>query len=946
MSSRLLARGRRVIERASKLVQLTAVKDNERYAKYRDDPSGFASDILGFEFTPLQRQMAEGLLRAPYRVLAPSANEQGKCVAHDEVMTLWDGSQAVASDLVGGVFKLPTLVDGQVVPVEAYAGWNAVETVYEVTLDDGRKIKRNADHPLWSSEAAFRSGKTPKIHSPGWHRTEDIGVGWVVASACELPVGGDDVLTDDEAKLVGYLIGDGGLTTDTVTFTQKDGAQLDEFRQIVEGMGNRVCDAGRPYHYRVPGDWSKGVVVDKNGKSSFRRHNRVIALMRRLGLMGHGSRSKFVPNEILSASLRQQAVFLSRLFSTDGWACVSKNGCPEIGYGSSSERLARDVQRMLWRFGLRFLINYKPKTDSWTVTTQTGEQVCKFADRIGIYGKEMPVWRAAIQGSERKNGKHLWRHRDALPGLMWSKVKRVRVIDDVQTVAITVPGVETFLTPAYEHNTSGSAAIVLWWFCTRSPSIVITTAPTARQIKDLLWKEMRRLARSLPYKLPFQPKACRIERAADDFADGIATRDSTSFQGQHGPNQLFVFDEATGIDGQFFEAVESMFSPPGHAWLVIFNPTTTDSQVYLEYSATESAQRKNRESSWSVVRMSALDHPNIAAELAGGEPVVPYAMRTDKFARLLTQWSQLLPLNPLLPVGSANGPQVGDVIWPPVACCKKQRDGSLRHPVYGPPMVYRPGPEAEARLLARFPSQGSSAVWGEADWQSACRELDGQEPLPDRVGEYLEIPEIGCDVARFGDDMSATHARVGGVSLLHEEVSKRPVDQTVGRLIEIARWLADWFNKRRVHGQDDISAKDIPIKVDDTGVGGGVTDSLRGQGYDARGINASELPNDREKYPNKRSELWFVTADRARRGEIDFSRLDPETLDQLRRQALTAMWKLDQDGCRVVEKKEDAKKRLKRSPDGMDAVNLAHYVSGTTGPSATTTTTRANWRGR
>jgi len=100
-----------------------------------------------------------------------------------------------------------------------------------------------------------------------------------------------------------------------------------------------------------------------------------------------------------------------------------------------------------------------------------------------------------------------------------------------------------------QGKTAGAAAIVLWWFATRSPAVVRTTAPKFEQVRDALWKEIRRLGRGLG--LPFQPKACRIERLAFDYAVGTTSSTETGAQGHHGPNQLFVMDEATGIDGQF-----------------------------------------------------------------------------------------------------------------------------------------------------------------------------------------------------------------------------------------------------------------------------------------------------------------------------------------------------------------------------------------------------------
>ncbi|HJZ91433.1 MAG TPA: hypothetical protein VKE40_11210 [Gemmataceae bacterium] len=90
------------------------------------------------------------------------------------------------------------------------------------------------------------------------------------------------------------------------------------------------------------------------------------------------------------------------------------------------------------------------------------------------------------------------------------------------------------------------------------------------------------------------------------------------------------------------------------------------------------------------------------------------------------------------------------------------------------------------------------------------------------------------------------------------------------------------------------------------------------------------------------SRPWFVTSEWARRGRLDGSRLDAETRDKLRRRAMAPTWKLDADGRRVVEPKDKIKTRLGRSPDGMDAMNLAYYHAGGVGQSVTTTTTRTH----
>jgi hypothetical protein len=114
----------------------------------------------------------------------------------------------------------------------------------------------------------------------------------------------------------------------------------------------------------------------------------------------------------------------------------------------------------------------------------------------------------------------------------------------------------------------------------------------------------------------------------------------------------------------------------------------------------------------------------------------------------------------------------------------------------------------------------------------------------------------------------------------------------------------------------------VPILIDDDGVGGGVTDQA--EGYHFVAVRASAAANDPDAYPNRRSELWFDVAEQARQGRCDVSRLPDAIRASLRQQAMAPTWRIDASGRRVVEPKEHTKRRLRRSPDDMDALNLCY----------------------
>ena len=112
------------------------------------------------------------------------------------------------------------------------------------------------------------------------------------------------------------------------------------------------------------------------------------------------------------------------------------------------------------------------------------------------------------------------------------------------------------------------------------------------------------------------------------------------------------------------------------------------------------------------------------------------------------------------------------------------------------------------------------------------------------------------------------------------------------------------------------------IKVDDTGVGGGVTDGLIAEGYNTVPVNNGENALKLDKYNNKASESWFHLQE-----IIDTIQL-PES-QELLQELSNRLWKRDTKSRRCVESKENYKDRTKsRSPDLADACILAYYNVG------------------
>lgn len=160
--------------------------------------------------------------------------------------------------------------------------------------------------------------------------------------------------------------------------------------------------------------------------------------------------------------------------------------------------------------------------------------------------------------------------------------------------------------------------------------------------------------------------------------------------------------------------------------------------------------------------------------------------------------------------------------------------------------------------------------------------------------------QVGVDVARFGDDRTVFFKRKGFMTLgvkIHKKL----------RTTQICDALEEFINYDKAT---------TVIKIDDTGVGGGVTDEMIKRGYKVVAINFGGEPENKDKYPNWISEAWFRMAEIMPDIALPF---DSNLLMEL----ANRLWKQDNHGRRMVESKQEYKKRGFKSPDIADAAIIA-----------------------
>ena len=113
---------------------------------------------------------------------------------------------------------------------------------------------------------------------------------------------------------------------------------------------------------------------------------------------------------------------------------------------------------------------------------------------------------------------------------------------------------------------------------------------------------------------------------------------------------------------------------------------------------------------------------------------------------------------------------------------------------------------------------------------------------------------------------------------------------------------------------------DLTVALDDTGIGGGVTDRLRELGWEPLAVNFGAAAADREHYTDSGSELYQRLHDALQQRRLAFS----ETLatrDALFAHLLAVSYRIASDGRRQVRKRGPHDRGP--SPDLADSLALA-----------------------
>jgi phage terminase large subunit len=450
-----------------------------------------------------------------------------------------------------------------------------------------------------------------------------------------------------------------------------------------------------------------------------------------------------------------------------------------------------------------------------------------------------------------------------------------------------------------------AARIALAFLILKPGSIVITTAPTWRQVKDVLWREIRTAMASSPYKITdAKANQVGIELGPDWFAVGLSTNGAEKFFGYHADDILVIVDEASGVEDEIFTGVDAVTPNLNAHVLMIGNPTNPEGRFYKAFTSDFV----------KTFTVTAFDTPNFTAN---GITNVNDLIKTFESPNGADPLEHMTNVQKNLKVPYP-------VLQTPSTVYRRYFEWGMEHPNW------------EALIMAQFPSQSefsliplnlvekSQQVWKQIQIMDKLAESNVKEDQ-ELLNEYLKHQEwkieregtlnYGLDVARFGSDRTVLTARRGGYVEMQKAWAKLDTKITTDMVIDEMN-LADW---RAV------------VTVDDTGVGGGVTDQLSHRKIDNPNyhyrtipINFSEGTNFPDKFFNLRSEMWWYLREKFTTHKIAIPD-DEDLRDEL--VAIRFKYVGKENNIIRVESKDDMKKRTPNhnSPDRADSLLLSMF---------------------
>ncbi|MGI2903590.1 replicative DNA helicase [Tolypothrix sp. VBCCA 56010] len=354
--------------------------------------------------------MTTGFQRSDLIIVAGRPS-MGKCLHENAEILLSDGSISTIKEIYHRQqAELITLGDDwkfHLTQASAFVD-DGIKPIFGVTTRLGRYIETTITHPYLTIN--------------GWRQLSELRVGDKIAVPHKIDVFGTETIRECEVKLLAYFIGDGCLTDSTPEFTNINSRIQNDFTYAITSFSDKLkvrieirSDACGGLRLRTPILTAAMCQGQKNPLTTW---------LENIGLWGKKADAKIIPQVIFKLERSQVSLFLNRLFATDGWATLLTSGQSQLGYCTVSEKLARQIQHLLLRFGIiaslkKRSVKYKDtRRQAWQLDITDAQSIKTFISEIGIFGKEEALTKVADAISKKR----YQTNRDLIPIEIWQQI--------------------------------------------------------------------------------------------------------------------------------------------------------------------------------------------------------------------------------------------------------------------------------------------------------------------------------------------------------------------------------------------------------------------------------------------------------------------------------------------------------------------------------------------
>jgi hypothetical protein len=162
-------------------------------------------------------------------------------------------------------------------------------------------------------------------------------------------------------------------------------------------------------------------------------------------------------------------------------------------------------------------------------------------------------------------------------------------------------------------KSSCCAWLLIWHMVTRYPQKAICTAPTAGQLFDALFAEVKYWINKLPdpIKALFEMTSEKVTLKAAPEASFISARTSSAdrpeaLAGIHSEHVLLIVDEASAVPEAVFESAAGSMSGESACTILIGNPTRNSGMFFNTHHKLSS--------DWKTYHVSCLDSPRVSKD--------------------------------------------------------------------------------------------------------------------------------------------------------------------------------------------------------------------------------------------------------------------------------------------------------------------------------------------